>query len=1478
MANSVEPAAEPPSEILDQRPTHVVGVGASAGGLEALERMFQNMPFDTGMAFVVVQHLSPDFRSLMDELLARWTPMRIHRVVNGMQVEANQIYLIPPKKEMIISDGKLLLADKDPDHGLSLPIDHFFRSLAHDCGKSAIAVILSGTGSDGSRGIEDIKQAGGLVIAQTARTAKFDGMPNAARATELVDLSLDPEEIGIGLERYRTADSIPQLAEELTPIGVNDDGLTQIFRQLRDRYAIDFSCYKLNTIVRRTERRLQLAHLESVQDYAALTATNPEELDALYRDLLVGVTRFFRDSDAFLSLKPQLDELIRQKAVGSEIRAWVAGCATGEEAYSIAMLLEECIRASGKHLTARVFATDVHHRSLEFASEGVYSAEQLGELPESRLKEYFVAGDGKFLVHQTIRQMVVFAPHNIVKDAPFTRMDLITCRNLLIYLQLPAQRKAISLFHFGLRSGAILFLGPSESPGELEEEFEALDPHWKIYRKKRDVRLPIELRIAPLANGRATRASGLPEIATASSRSADAELLGTYDALLAEFMPPALLLNPRHELLQIFGTAGRYLRHKPGRASKDVFDLLDSPLRLAVTGAIQQIHNRRKSEVKLSGVPFKTGVEQELVDVTVRTISNLRTQSNDLLVVLESNGVLLRSAPPSDAQTSEIPEASSSERLESLEVELRYARENLQATIEELETSNEELQATNEELVASNEELQSTNEELQSVNEELYTVNAEHQRKIQELTILTDDMDNLLASTRVHTIFLDRELRIRKFTPQVADTFSFVAADVGRPFESFSHRLRCGNLSDELGKVLKSGELIEEEVQDTAGRWFLMRLLPYWSRGSMDGVLLTLIDISTLKQTQEDLARREFELRMIADHVPSLISYVDRELRYNYVNRRYGELFDRAPAEIVGRTMRELYGDARFEVLRPHVELALAGKTVEFEARIELDHHREFWANISYIPDLNPDQSVRGFFVCKHIITALKESEQRFDRAVRGTTDGIWDWNIRTGKVYYSPRFAELLGCEGQSTELVKSDIDRRIHPDDLPKVQAAEQGLLRNSVPFDVEYRMQCRDGDYHWFRGRAEAVRDAAGRPTHMSGSVQDVEAYRALVDEKDRQVIQRDRFLAVLSHELRNPLGAVVSGCRVLSRDPALPSQLTPVVEVIARQALQMAALLEDLLDVSRITEGKIELQKRVFDLREIVEPAIESVQPLINAREQTVTRLLPPGPLFIEGNPVRMQQVASNLLSNAAKYSPPGTTIDVELKRVDRAALLRVMDQGEGIPPEFLRRVFEPFEQLGRTLDRTDGGMGLGLTLANRLVGLHGGEIEAHSDGPGCGSVFTVRLPIAADDVAVPAEFVDSSLSGSPPRIMLIEDNADARGLLQLLLVQDGFEVASAASGREGIEQIREFAPDVALIDIGLPEMDGYEVARAIRNAPNCGSIVLVALTGYGQPEDRRRAADAGFDAHFTKPLNLQELNTFLRRLPQRPRVTPSPSES
>ena len=885
-------------EIKGEKPTHVVGIGASAGGLEALEKLFSDMPLELGFAFVVVQHLSPDFESLMDELLARHTSMSIHRVIDGMEVLANSVYLIPPRKEMIIADGKLLLTDRDPAPAFTLPIDMFFRSLADDFGPRAIGIVLSGTGTDGTRGVLEIKKSGGLVLVQSPETAKFDGMPRSAVGTGVADKIQSPELMGATLQAISSAlpsfGSLSLLEDEeadATPHG-------RILVMLRERYGIDFTLYKPGTIGRRIERRMAIRNIGSSKDYLTRLSQDDEELENLYRDLLIGVTEFFRDPQAFEILYNNvLDDMVDKLSNERSLRIWTPGCATGEEAYSLALMLHELATQKNKPLNVKIFATDLHPGALEAAGAGLYRREALSNVSEERLERYFIpqSDDHTFRVSPELRRMVVFAPQNVTKDPPFTKIDLVSCRNLLIYLQQHVQDKILSLFHFSLNKGGVLFLGPSETAGVLESEFDTVDRHWRLYRKRRDARLTSVSRfpmssmasLAPVNQG-----SHLPTEAMDIPRSPQSEtirLLKTYDALLDMYMPAGFLVDVHGNVIHVFGEVSPYTRPLLGRPTVDLLDILIDELKIAAGAGIQRAFKER-SVVSYGGIRIGSDDEGQLVTITAR-----RVQPSQNADTARVEHILVTIAPQVAAplQHSGIEEESSTvaiehldmseearERINALEYELRYTKEHLQATNEELETSNEELQATNEEMMASNEELQSTNEELHSVNEELYTVNAEYERKISELTRLTADMDNLLQSTDLGTVFVDKEARIRKYTPAVASTFSLIPQDIGRPIDHFAHRIRDPNMMEHIRKVLETGERVEREVQNRAGDWLLMRVLPYRTEeAEMEGAVLTLVDVTQLKGTEEQLKNSMRDLRASNQELQQFAHIVSHDLK-----------------------------------------------------------------------------------------------------------------------------------------------------------------------------------------------------------------------------------------------------------------------------------------------------------------------------------------------------------------------------------------------------------------------------------------------------------------------------------------------------------------------------------------------------------------------------------------------------------------------
>ena len=1459
----------------------IVAIGASAGGLESLERFFSHLPPDTGMAFVVLQHLSPDFKSLMDELLSRRTKMRIRMADHDMPVEPNTVYLLPPMKEMIIRRRRLLLNDRDPRHGLALPIDLFFRSLAADVGDMAVAVVLSGSGSDGSRGVTDIRRAGGVVFCESPDTAQFNGMPLSTIRTGTVEQVLPPADLAAAVAAIGRG-------ETAAPAGNTADerGVDAILRLLRDEYAIDFSHYKMSTVTRRIERRLALNRSLDLDMYLEQVRGDARELSSLYEDLLIGVTRFFRDDDAFAVLEQRvLPELVDRIPADEQIRVWVPGCATGQEAYSIAMLLHEVLAARRRPLNMKILATDVHKASLEVASAGVYSEEQLAGVDPDRLQRFFTLKSAGYQVSQALRECIVFAPHNLLRDAPFTKIDLVTCRNLLIYFQPHAQKTVLALFHFALKPGGILFLGSSESPGGLLDEFDTLDEHSRVYRKRRDVGLPRDLKLPLPRAGTA----GRPPLPAPRSAAISQQTLAVYDRLLDRFMPPSFLIDEHGQLVDSFGGADALLRIKARRPSTSLMDMLGDELRTTIASILtrvrRDVESVRYPSVGLPGHSTRFSVVAEPLrdshgGLTHILISLLDAQAPAPSVLVPPHADVPEHRAAAEADDSgALLSGMNREQTRALEEELSYTREHLQAAIQEHEAANEELQATNEELIASNEELQSTNEELHSVNEELYTVNAEYQKKNAELQELHDDIEHLLNGTEMATMFLDRQLCIRKFTPRIAETFRVIPADVGRPLRTFAHDLAHPSLMADVERVLLDGAPLETQTWDRRGRCYFMRILPYRGRNrersdgaaagaaAPDGVVLTLTDISPLEQARAKLA----QLSAIVEWADEAIIGKSLDGIVTSWNNGAARLYGYTADEAVGRHGSFISPPAQKDELEPILRQLREGRPVD---RIETRRLRRDGSlvdvSVTYSPIMDAAGTITGVSAISRDITQLVRARQEIaDREERirllldSTAEAIYGIDLSGVCTFCNSACARMLGYESPAA-LIGKQLHPLIHHtrgDGMP--YPPEQSPIYRS--------MRHRDGahvddEVLW---RADGTSFPAEYWSHPI--VRHVEVIGAVVTfldiaerrEAEREihdgVRRREQFLAMLSHELRNPLAAILSATRLLHHGTWNDPSGHEAASVVERQARHMARLLDDLLDVARITRGRIVLHNEHIDLRETTRSAIESLGPFMEEHGTRLTVDLDDEAIPVFGDPARLQQVQANLLSNAAKYSPPGSEVRMEVRRDGDHAVIRVSDSGRGIEPEVLPRIFDLFVQGKQSIERPEGGLGIGLTLARSLVDLHHGSIEAASPGLACGSTFTVRIPLASTAVgsASPAQ------SRPPVRtVVLVEDQADARRMMQLFLEGEGVHVYAAENGVAGVELIERVRPELALVDLGLPVMSGFDLARRIRSNHANKDVWLVALSGYGQDTDIQAARDAGFDEHLTKPPDHARLTQIL----------------
>ena len=761
----------------------VVGIGASAGGLRAIEEFVDYMPSDSGAAFVVVQHLSPDFKSLMKELLERRTQMQVHRVEEGIKLQPNNVYLIPPRKNLFVHNGFLSLTEQDVNPRLhpNYPINIFFESLAKDYGDKAIGVILSGSGSDGAQGLPSINEAGGLVFVQSPTTAEFDGMPQSAIATGVVDQVLPPKDLA------KLIYDIVQMRKARSPVQDNSTGeidpkyLKEIIEILNASEKIDFSYYKINTLTRRISRRSSIAGFADLDNYIIRLRDSKEEQNLLLEDLLIGVTSFYRDPEAWKILETKILPNIITHLGDEQLRVWVTACATGEEAYSMVMLLDKVMHQMGKNNSIKVFATDIDTAALAKASEGIYPQGISADIPHQMLDKNFIWRNGNFHISRKIREMIIFAPHNLAKNAGFTRMNLISCRNVLIYMQPYLQQQVLRMLHFSLSTKGILFLGASESPGDISDEFVIFHEKWKLYQKRRDVRLSLmptttsNFMTLPTPRFPARKEQG---------QTLEPLINRAFVTFIRELGATCVLVNEENKLINVIVDCLKILQVPQGTMTQEVTAMLPRELKVPLNTALHRAKNSEKS-VTYTDISCYEAKQDKSLNLKV-TYHRGETNLDSFFIVLlsESNRV----SHPSEASSFQVQE-DTTKRILQLEYELQQTRENLQSTIEELETTNEEQQATNEELLASNEELQSTNEELHSVNEELYTVNAEYQSKIQELTQLSSDVENLLQNTNIGVVFLDRELKIRKFTSAATKAINLVNSDLERPLEHITHNL-----------------------------------------------------------------------------------------------------------------------------------------------------------------------------------------------------------------------------------------------------------------------------------------------------------------------------------------------------------------------------------------------------------------------------------------------------------------------------------------------------------------------------------------------------------------------------------------------------------------------------------------------------------------------------------------------------------------
>ncbi|MGI4751511.1 MAG: CheR family methyltransferase [Janthinobacterium lividum] len=893
-----------PAKIKKPKSFPIVCIGGSAGSFESYEKFFMNMPADSGMAFVIIMHLDPNHNGSIAEVIQTFSPMPVAEAEDGLVIQPDHVYTIPPNKDMGIHNRRLLLLPPGKATGFRLPIDYFLQSLAEDQWNKAVAIIFSGFGSDGETGLRMIKEKLGMAMVQDPETTKYDSMPKASIGTNLVDYVLAPEEMPVKLIQYMNHPALSEDPEEHVKSEIKDsNSIFKILMILRSHTGHDFSHYKKNTITRRIDRRLAFHQLPDYAHYINYLRENPHEINVLFNELLIGVTKFFRDAYAFDSLKEKLFQVLNTKTESEPVRVWVAGCSTGEEAYTIAIKLIECFSGlkTKRVPKIQIFATDLDKDAIEVARAGIYNTNIVADVSQERMERFFIQKNDKFQVKKELREMIVFAQHNLIKDAPFTRLDLLSCRNVMIYLDSELQKKIIPIYHYSLKPKGILLMGPAETIGGFTDMFAPIDPKWKIFERREGSVASPKVIDFPFNISKQTIGTDKKSEQKIAGKNSLSDSFNKF--LLENYTPVSVLIDEAGEIFYINGKTGKFLELNSGEAAMNIFEMIKDELKYVLRNAIYQARIQ-KTDILINDIKIKEDQQMRLVNMKVSLLDTASLQGL-ILVILEDKGPVKKVSPQ---KALKVKNQDANPLAESLEKELEYTKQQLHSTIEQMETSLEELKSTNEELQSMNEELQSTNEEslttkeeMQSLNEELMTINVSYQGKTEELTHLNNDMKNLLDSTEIGTIFLDNEFKILRYTPKIKSLLNVIPTDVGRSITDIVFNFELPGLKKLIHEVIETLVAKEVEIQTKKTGWFNLRIMPYRTIDNfISGVVLTFTDISSLKLAEHKLATILNYAKTTINLMQKPAMLLNEKLQITVVNPLFAAYFKLSEKELKG--------------------------------------------------------------------------------------------------------------------------------------------------------------------------------------------------------------------------------------------------------------------------------------------------------------------------------------------------------------------------------------------------------------------------------------------------------------------------------------------------------------------------------------------------------------------------------------------------
>ncbi|MBA3542601.1 MAG: PAS domain-containing protein [Deltaproteobacteria bacterium] len=1304
---------------------------AAIGGesRDTIEQVVRGLAPDNGVGYVIIHTGVGGILAMLQQA----SVLPVVELAPGVRPQADHIYLAPAEREAVIERGVFALVDPSPQ--VRAPIDRMFRSLADELGREATGIILAGHGVDGTLGMKRLKEVGGLTICQAPTDAVYPAMPLAAIASGMVDLILPAAEIAARLAYGEPEQVVADSTDDRRKPDSQADTLRDILALVRIRSGHDFSQYKRATIDRRIGRRMQVCQTATIAEYHRYLREHPPELASLLRDLLISVTNFFRDVEAFEVLERLvIPKMFAGTARADQVRVWVAGCATGEEAYSIGMLLAEYASTLREPPQIQIFATDIDEDALAHARAGRYSEAISVDVSQDRLDRFFVHEGGSFRVKKELRELILFSPHNLLRDPPFSHLDLVCCRNVMIYLNRDAQDRLLGMFHFALRPDGCLFLGSSESAENPALQFTSLDPKGRVFLRRITTTTGTDLA---LPSGR-----WHPSLPASPPRPTERTLTSfgeLHHRLVEQYAPPSVIINEELDLVHLSEHAGAFMMIAGGEPTRQLLRLVLPALRLDLRATIFAARTSRKLETHL--VRFDDNGRTRVVELRVRPVELPDHGNATMLVVFDEREGLdgqpsVRSlgSPNGEDRLGDGGVDDHEPMVRELENDLRRTREQLRDTVEQYETSLEELKASNEELHAINEELRSateeletSKEELQSVNEELITLNHELKGKVDEVSRGNSDLQNLMTSTDIAVLFLDRMLDIKRFTPSAQGLFNIIKSDVGRPLAHLTHRLETDDLPAMANQVLQHLQLVEREVRSHDGGHYLMRILPYRSvEDRIDGVVMTFVNVTELKHAEVAVAERDAMLRLAERAAVAGIWELDTATRRMQMSEECARLHGFPP---VGRvelaTWLHRIDERDRAIVGRIVERALDTRT-EIDVEFRIAHPeagtRWLWC-LGRAEDTNGGTSIVGIALDvterRRTEAALRESEERFRLALSAAPIVATSQNAEL-----SYTWGYVLGRDlGAGVSL-----DAYFAPAHAARLAEIKREVVRTQVGRGLEVELVF-SGQVRTFDLRIEPIVVGGGLVgiTTVGFDITTGKLAENALRASDRR---KDEFLATLSHELRNPLTPLRIALDVQKLAGNDPVQIERTRDIMDRQVTHLINLVDELLELSRITEGKIELRSERLDAVAVIKAAVEDTQAMFDSAGHVITVALPSEPMWLQGDEARLTQVFVNLLTNAAKYTPDGGTVTISSRRDAARGVLVVLvrDTGIGIDPEALQSVFEIFVQCRDANGRARGGLGIGLNLVRRLVELHGGRVMACSEGAGRGSEFAVELPL------------------------------------------------------------------------------------------------------------------------------------------------------